>query len=163
TAGQQRQGEQPNNAYEQLLEYGRDRGYKLDWLTARDTFGMPLEGSREQGGLLLQDVDQGAFGYVPEHSDNLTGHPSGAMTRANAPKMGNYSTRTKADIWLKIAAQLYEEAVQRQWSSAVDIPWDTLEELPDDIERAECQLATFLTEVEFVAGDVPGKWISQTT
>ena len=43
------------------------------------------------------------------------------------------------------------------------MPWNTLEELPDDIERAECQLATFLTEVEFVAGDVPGKWIAYTT
>jgi len=28
----------------------------------------------------------------------------------------------------------------RQWSSATDIPWETLEELPDDIEAAECQL-----------------------
>ncbi|MPZ99436.1 MAG: hypothetical protein GEU80_08890 [Dehalococcoidia bacterium] len=157
------QDQQPKNVYEQLLEYGRDRGYKLDWLHARETFGMSLEGSREQGGLLLQDVDQGPFGYTPEHSDNLTGHPRGSLTRANAPKVGNYSVRTKADIWLRNAAQLYEEAVQRQWSSAVDIPWHTLEELPDDIERAECQLATFLTEVEFVAGDVPGKWISQTT
>ena len=53
--------------------------------------------------------------------------------------------------------------MQRQWSSAVDIPWDSIEELPDEIERAQCQLGTFLTEVEFVAGDVPGKWIAETT
>ena len=53
--------------------------------------------------------------------------------------------------------------MQRQWSSATDIPWHTLEELPDEIERAQCQLTTFLTEVEFVAGDVPGKWIAYTT
>ena len=53
--------------------------------------------------------------------------------------------------------------MQRQWSSATDIPWHTLEELPDDIEAAECKLATFLTEVEFVAGDVPGRWISEIT
>jgi hypothetical protein len=77
----------------------------------------------------------------------------------NAPKVGNYALRTKADIWLRNAAELYEEAIQRQWSSATDIPWDELQPLPDDIERAECQLATFLTEVEFVAGDVPGKWL----
>jgi hypothetical protein len=93
----------------------------------------------------------------------MTGRPRGSLMRSNAPKVGNYSVRTKSDIWLRNAAQLYEEAVQRQWSSAVDIPWETLEELPDDIERAECQLTTFLTEVEFVAGDVPGKWISETT
>src|SRR5690606_35610930 len=74
-----------------------------------------------------------------------------------------YKIRTKRDIWLKNASQLYEEAVQRQWSSATDIPWEDLQELPDEIERAECQLATFLTEVEFVAGDVPGKWIGETS
>ncbi|MBM3140415.1 MAG: hypothetical protein FJZ92_09470 [Chloroflexi bacterium] len=157
------EGEVHKSAFEQLMEYGRARGYKLDWLSPRETFGSHLESRAEQGGLLLQDVDRGPFGQAPDWSDNLTGRPRGALTRANTPRVGNYSVRTKADIWLKNGAQLYEEAVQRQWSSAVDIPWETLEELPDEIERAECQLATFLTEVEFVAGDVPGKWIAETT
>ena len=71
--------------------------------------------------------------------------------------------RTKADIWLRNGADLYEEAVTRQWSSATDIPWHSITDLPDEIERAECQFATFLTEVEFVAGDVPGKWIGNIT
>ncbi|MQA00646.1 MAG: hypothetical protein GEU80_15160 [Dehalococcoidia bacterium] len=151
------------SAYDLLLEYGRDRGYKLDWFQQRETWGAGHDSDTASGGLLLQDVDAGPFAQIPEWSDNLTGRPRGALTRPTAPKVGNYSIRTKSDIWLKNAAQLYEEAVQRQWSSATDIPWDTLEELPDAIERAECQLTTFLTEVEFVAGDVPGKWISQTT
>ncbi len=69
----------------------------------------------------------------------------------------------KGDVWLRNAADLYEEAIQRQWSSATDIPWNTLEALPDDIEMAQCDLATFLTDVEFVAGDVPGKWIAETS
>ena len=34
-----------------------------------------------------------------------------------------------------------------------------LEPLPDDIERAMCQLCTFLTEVEFIAGDTPAQWL----
>ena len=42
-------------------------------------------------------------------------------------------------------------------------PGIPLKPLPDDIEQAQCQMATFLTEVEFVAGDVPSRWISQTT
>jgi hypothetical protein len=151
------------SAFEQLIEYGRDRGYKLDWLQPRETFGTNLEYSEDAGGLLLQDVDHGPFGQAPDISDNMTGRPRGAVQRPNAPRVGNYPVRTKADVWLRNGAQLYEEAVQRQWSSATDVPWDTLEELPDEIERAECQLATFLTEVEFVAGDVPGKWISYTT
>ena len=147
----------------ELMEYGRANGYKLDWLNPRETFGHELDSSDAGGGLLLQDIDHGPFAQVPDWTDNMTGRPRGALTRPNAPRVGNYSVRTKADIWLKNGAQLYEEAVARQWSSATDVPWDDMEELPDDIERAECQLATFLTEVEFVAGDVPGKWIAETS
>ena len=149
--------------YDALLAYGRERGYKLDWLQPSGTIGLRPEFDAAAGGLLLQEADAGPFGQVPEFSDNMTGRPRGAVKRPEAPRVGNYPLRTKADVWLRNGAQLYEEAVQRQWSSSVDVPWHTLEELPDEIERAECQLATFLTEVEFVAGDVPGKWIAYTT
>src|SRR5690606_4531589 len=100
---------EPKNAYEQLLEYGRERGYKLDWLAPRETWGTRLDGDAADGGLLLQDVDTGIFGQVPEWSDNMTGRPRGALSRPTAPKVGNYSIRTKSDIWLKNAGQLYEE------------------------------------------------------
>ncbi|MBM4410716.1 MAG: hypothetical protein FJ037_05235 [Chloroflexi bacterium] len=150
-------------SFQQLMEEGRKNGYRLDWLLPRETFGARIDSDPDAGGLLLQDIDRGPFAEIPDWSNNMSGRPRGSLTRANAARVGNYSIRTKGDIWLKNASQLYEEAVQRQWSSAVDVPWETMEELPDDIERAECQLATFLTEVEFVAGDVPGKWISQTT
>ena len=149
--------------FEDLMEYGKERGYKLDWLQKRETFGDELDSGPAGGGLLLQEIDRGIFAHAPEQTDNLTGRPRGALARPDAPRVGNYTIRTKADIWLRNAAELYEEAVQRQWSSATDIPWDSLEELPEDIERAECQLATFLTDVEFVAGDVPGKWIASTS
>ncbi len=162
TRPDQSQSTSQKTAYESLLEYGRSRGYKLDWLTARETFGLRADGAKGEG-VLLQDIDKGPYAQIPDWSDNMTGRPRGSLVRPTAPKVGNYSVRTKSDIWLRNASQLYEEAVQRQWSSAVDIPWETLEELPDDIERAECQLTTFLTEVEFVAGDVPGKWISETS
>jgi len=51
--------------------------------------------------------------------------------------------------------------VQRQWSSATDIPWEKIEPLPDAMARAMCELCTFLSEVEFIAGDAPGQWIPQ--
>jgi hypothetical protein len=144
-------------------EYGLEHGYDLRWLEKRDVWGRPLELGETKGGLLLQDVDHGVAAEIPEESRNLTGRPRGAVKRSGVPRAGNYPVRTKADIWLRNGAELYEEAVTRQWSSATDIPWHTIEPLPDDIERAECQLATFLTEVEFVAGDVPGKWIANVT
>jgi hypothetical protein len=149
------------SAFQELMEWGKGRGYKLDWMALQEE-GTPLA-TNGKGGFLLQEIDRGRHAEVPDHSDNLTGRPRGAVPRPNAPRVGNYAIRTKADIWLRNAAELYEEAIQRQWSSATDIPWEELKELPDDIERAECQLATFLTDVEFVAGDVPGKWIADTS
>src|SRR3990170_3286823 len=41
------------------------------------------------------------------------------------------------------------------------IPWDGLKTLPDDVERAVCQIATLLTEVEMIASDFPAKWLWQ--
>ncbi len=123
----------------------RNDGYSLSW----------LEQLSER-----QDGAETAPAELPELSNNLTGRLYGAIPRPGLPQVGAYVFRTKQEVWGYNLRKLYEEAVSRQWSSATDVPWDTLEALPDDIERAECQLATFFTEVEFVAADVPGRFIS---
>jgi hypothetical protein len=86
--------------------------------------------------------------------------PRGAASRDAVPRVRQF-LRAKGDTWSQNASLLYEEAVQRQWSSATDIPWETLRPLPDHVERAMCQFCTFLTEVEFIAGDVPGAWLNR--
>ena len=156
-------GSQPEGPFDELMSFAQERGYKLDWLRKAEVWGTGADSDLSRGGLLLQDLAGSDPDEIPEESDNRTGRPRGTLPREAVARVGYYSVRTKSDIWLRNAAELYEEAVQRQWSSAVDIPWHTLEELPDDIEAAECKLATFLTEVEFVAGDVPGRWISEIT
>ena len=109
-------------------------------------------------GLTLDEITIGAYGPPGDESDELTVRARGAAKREGVPRIGYYLSK-KSDVWSKNATLLYEEAVQRQWSSATDIPWETLEPLPDEIERAMCQLCTFLTEVEFIAGDTPAQWI----
>jgi hypothetical protein len=74
------------------------------------------------------------------------------------PDMG-YIYNEKYQVWADNIVPLYEEAVQRPWSATRDIPWDTLTPLPDDLERAQCQISTFLTEVEMIASDFPAKWL----
>jgi hypothetical protein len=134
---------------------------KLDWMSAQGEWDTHAKPSKH--GLSLADIQQGSYGDIPEHSDNMSGRPRGANPRPDAYRIGGYSVRTKHEIWLDNASFLYEEALQRQWSSATDVPWDTIEPLPDDIEQAQCELCTFLTEVEFVAGDVPSRWVAKTT
>lgn len=133
----------------------------LSWMERTGEWGSRAEPGKY--GLTLADIQIGEYADPPDESTNLTGRPRGAAVRPEVMRLGNYTVRTKSEIWLDNASFLYEEALQRQWSSATDIPWDSIEPLPDDIEQAQCQMATFLTEVEFVAGDVPGRWISQTT
>ena len=139
------------------------KGYELDmgWMDQRGEWGAKAQPGKH--GLTLDDISIGSYGAPSDHSDNRTGRPRGSTSRRDGFRIGAYSVFTKSDIWLANAASLYEEALQRQWSSATDVPWDSIKPLPDDIERAECQLATFLTEVEFVAGDVPGRWVSWTS
>ena len=115
---------------------------KLDWLEPGTERGMDVHPSRR--GLSLEDVDRGSYGNPPERSDVPTMRQRGAAARHNSPRIGR-RWEAKAEAWSASEAMLYEEAQARQWSSATDIPWGTLEPLPDDLELAMCQLCTFLT------------------
>jgi len=131
----------------------------LSWLNLTENghpWGMRAKPGKR--GLTLDEIEIGPVGEVPEQSTNRSIRARGSVPRNDAPRVpGSYIGR--ADVYSQNARLLYEEAVQRQWSSATDIPWETIEPLPDDIERAMCQLCTFLTEVEFIAGDAPGQML----
>jgi len=129
---------------------------ELDWLEPGTESGMAVQPSRR--GLSLEDVDKGSYGDAPARSLVTTMRQRGAALRANAPRVSK-RWEEKAEAWSASAAMLYEEAQARQWSSALDIPWNTLEPLSDDLELAMCQLCTFLTQVEFIAADMPARFM----
>ncbi len=130
----------------------------LGWLGAQAAPGIAAKPGRR--GLTLSEINVGVYGDAPERSDHNTIRIRGSVPSPDAVRIG-YFIPNKGDIWSDNAGRIYEEGVQRQWSSATDIPWDTIQPLPDDVEEAICQLCTFLTEVEFVAGDAPGRWVGQ--
>ncbi len=108
-------------------------------------------------GLTLEDIATEQYGDIPATTKNLSGRMRGALARGDA-QQSHALYPSKAASWSESAMLLYEEAVQRQWSSAVDVPWASLPDLPEELELAMSQLCTFLTQVEFIAGDVPGKY-----
>ena len=128
----------------------------LSWLKPEGQWGVQVKPGRR--GLTLQDITIGPDGTGLDRTGNATARLRGVRPRAGAPRLG-VMYADKSDIWTENCLMLYEEAVQRQWSSATDIPWHELQPLPDEIERAICQACTMLTEVEFIAGDVPGQWL----
>src|SRR5262247_1871869 len=144
-------------AYREKLRNGE---FDLGWMQTQSEWGVKATPSKR--GLTLNDINVGSYGVIPEEvPDSRCFAPRGAeFDAAEMPSMG-YSLNTRAEAWAENMGTLYEEAVARQWSSTRDIPWQTLQPLPKDIEHAMCQLCTFFTEVEFIAGDVPGWWLSQ--
>ncbi len=130
----------------------------LSWMDQTGERGMWAKPGRR--GLTLEEINKGSYGIAPDDSSNMTMALRGSAARVGVPRMG-YRAPKKSDTWSDNAAMLYEEAVQRQWSSATDIPWEELNPLPDHVERAYSQFCTFLTEVEFIAGDTPSQWLPQ--
>lgn len=131
----------------------------LSWL---DLYEDPTNATPGKKGLTLKEINLGRYADSARGGGDMTYRLRGATPRPGAHRFGaNY--QSKAEVWSDNCLMLYEEAVQRQWSSARDIPWDTLGTLPDPMERAMCQLSTMLTEVEFIAGDVPGQFLAEVS
>jgi hypothetical protein len=117
--------------------------------------GLRVTGGKR--GLTLEDIATSSYGDIPKTTTNQSGRMRGAAERSDQQRTAKYWDK-KSNVWSESAMLLYEEAVQRQWSSATDIPWADLPELPEELELAMSQLCTFLTQVEFMAGDVPGQY-----
>jgi hypothetical protein len=111
------------------------------------------------GGLRLDEALLGAYGRVLEKAPPNHGlTPRGAVPEPNTPDFGFPITR-KIDCWADDVPELYERAKAEQWDATRDIPWDRLPELDQEIERAVCQVMTFLVENEYVAMYLPAKFI----
>jgi hypothetical protein len=108
-------------------------------------------------GLTLDAINIGRYGDVPDVWPYQTEMPRGAVPIPGVEGMG-YSIFQKQEVWSDVCAKLYEEAIQRRWRPATDVPWDTIEPLPDDVERALCQIATHISEKEQMEADVLGRW-----
>jgi hypothetical protein len=131
----------------------------LAWMNQHGEWGIRAKPGNL--GLRLKDIEIGSYGVVPERGgEHRSMAARGSLIPEGLPSLG-FTINEKHECWADNAAELYEEAVARQWSSARDIPWHELKPLPDDLERAMCQLCTFLTEVEFIAADAPTRWMSQ--
>lgn len=133
-------------------------GLDLSWLNIDDEWGAEAKPGRR--GLTLEDLNVLSYGNIAVQSGRPTMRARGSKADPRSPQHARMY-KTKADVWSDSAGLLYEEAMQRQWSSATDIPWHEIKPLPDDIEMAQCTLCTFLTQVEFIAGDLPGRFMNQ--
>ncbi len=115
----------------------------LRWMNKSRQWGTRVKPGKH--GLRLGELNVGIYGEVPPVWTDQTRAPRGAVPRRGVPPLG-YAVRDKVDLWADSAADLYEEAIQRRWAPAVDVPWQTIDALPDDVERAICQVCTELSQ-----------------
>jgi len=128
-------------------------GQQPDW-----GIRLPLRKGQE---LHTRDWMVGRVGQVPEEALTTTGFaPRGAVVEEGAPAF-DFAINSRDAVWAAEVFDLYEQATANQWDASRDIPWGLLQPLPDPMERAVCQLMTFLTENEYSALYVPAKFIPQ--
>ena len=156
------------------LQWAEYHQRNLDRLTAGsfDLGWMNTEGSHwgtavkpSPRGLTYDDINRPrCYGTIPDKAEYRNMTPRGAVReqyRDRLPVMTQFRLVDKWEVWSDNVTTLYEEAKFRQWNATKDIAWTELEPVNEDLEKAACQLATFLTEIEFAAGDFPAKWICQ--
>ncbi len=130
----------------------------LKWMGVTHQWGTRVKPGKH--GLRLGDLNVGIYGEVPAVWNDQTRNPRGAVARRGIPPVG-YAIRDKADLWADSAADMYEEAIQRRWAPAVDVPWSTIQPLPDDVEQAVCQVMTELSQYANVDVESVTHWQTQ--
>ncbi|MDA1074839.1 MAG: hypothetical protein O3A63_08800 [Proteobacteria bacterium] len=116
---------------------------KLDWAGRSNQWGTRVKPNAY--GLRLGDLNVGIYGEIPDQWQDQTRNPRGAIPRKGVPPLG-FAIRDKSDLWAESSGDLYEEAIQRRWAPATDIPWNTLKPLNEGLERAICQVSTELCQ-----------------
>ncbi len=127
----------------------------LSWMRVPTEWGTRAKPTKQ--GLTLDAINIGKYGEVPDTWDYQTEMPRGAVPILGVEGMG-YSIYQKQELWADNAAALYEEAIQRRWRPATDVDWASLQPLPDDVERAICQICTHFSEKAQLEADVLAGW-----
>ena len=130
----------------------------LDILKTRSERGMHVKPGPE--GLRLNEINIGSYGVVPDDWRYENDTPRGAHPIAGAYIPASYSIFEKSEVWADNLADLYEDAIRDRWISATDLDWvNGLKELPEDLERAVCQLCTVYSNNGIIEQKVIGKWL----
>jgi TusA-related sulfurtransferase len=134
-----------------------ERGFVRRTLADPAEWGISM--MRREGGLELRDWYVGRNALVPDEAPQLGAFaPRGASLETGASQI-EFSIRKRADIWADSISELYQQATANQWQGARDIPWFELKPLNEALEKAVCQIMTFLAENEYAALYVPARFL----
>ncbi len=76
-----------------------------------------------------------------------------------APKYGTAREMDRRDqVWIEHAAELTEEALDRQLRPARQLRWEDMAPIPPELERAFDQFATYVIQALYLCSDASGPW-----
>ncbi|OCL90520.1 ferritin-like domain-containing protein [Aliarcobacter thereius] len=103
------------------------------------------------------DLSDEILKKAPNNNGLLT---RGIITQENSP-IYDFELSYKEQVWSNPISVLYEEGKNLQWNATTDIAWNEIPNLNPILERAICQIMTYLVENEFSALYIPAKFISK--
>lgn len=132
----------------------------LSWMKVPTEWGIRIRASDRDIGLTIGDLNVGTYGDIPDVWANRSEIARGSYPNPVVEDMG-YTIFDKSLVWADCVVPLYEVAVRDRWVSATDLRWQSLEALPDDMERAVCQLMTELSDRAYYQGSVISGWLPE--
>ncbi len=115
-----------------------------------------------ENGLLLQDINVGSYGIVPEQWPYENDTPRGSHPIPGQYLPASYTIFDKSEVWADGVDVLYEDAIRDRWVPATDLDWENgLSDLPEEVERAVCQLATVYSNHGLIEQKIIAKWLEE--
>ncbi len=131
---------------------------RLNWMNQWREWGVRVKPGKK--GLTLGSLNVGLYGEIPMNWPDRTRNPRGAIGVTGSPPVA-IQIKDKVDLWAPCAADLYEEAIQRRWAPATDVDWTAIHPLPEDVERAICQVCTEICQYAIIDVEVITSWQHQ--
>lgn len=128
------------------------------WMRVPTEWGIRARASDPSMGLTIGDLNVGTYGDVPDVWTNRSEIARGSFPSKIVEDMG-YTIFDKAIVWSDNCVALYEIAIRDRWISATDLRWASLEALPDDIEKAVCQVMTEQSDRAYFEGALLSGWL----
>ncbi len=133
---------------------------EFNWMKVPTEWGIKVRASDPEMGLTIEDLNVGTYGDVPDVWTNRSEIARGSYPSPVVEDMG-YTIFDKATVWADCVVPLYEVAIRDRWVSATDLRWQSLEALPEDIEKAVCQLMTELSDRAYYQASVISGWLPE--
>jgi hypothetical protein len=144
----------------QFLAGGQINRPEFKWMEVPTEWGIRARASDEKLGLTIGDLNVGTYGDIPDVWTNRSEIARGSYPNPVVEDMG-YTIFEKGLIWADCVVPLYEIAIRDRWISATDLNWASLEELPDDLERAACQFLTEQSDRAYFTGALWSGWLPE--